>query len=182
MGFRHALWQSDRVMMRQLPPIVVASGLAVMLAGCAAAGPMQMGSGIESDSSTVCIPQVGDPVIVGDAFRIAGTEAAVINEVTLAGATNVELDAAYLIPIIDGEGGVGSSDYPPTDLPGWERAVNATGATVEPGGDTSVAVVVHRVDTTGAGHADRLEIRYTVAGRTFVKQNSTRFELNTRCF
>jgi hypothetical protein len=168
-------------MMRQFPPIVVASGLAVMLAGCAAVGPMRMGSGVESDSATVCVPQVGDPVIVGDAFRIAGTEAAVINEVTLVGATNVELDAAYLIPIIDGEGAVGSADYPPTDLPGWERAISATDATIEPGRDTTVAVVMHRVDTTEAGHADRLEIRYIVAGRTFVKQNSTRFELNTRC-
>lgn len=169
-------------MMRRLPPIVIAASLALVLSGCSATGPMRVGSGADTDTSTVCIPQPDDPVIGGEVFQITGEQSAVIDEVSIVGGTNVELVDAYVIPIIDGEGGVGAGYLPLSDLPGWDRAVTAAGATIEPGGDTSVALVMERLDSTEEGFADRIQIEYTVAGRTYHKQNSTRFELKDRCF
>lgn len=180
-GRAFALWQSDRVIIRVPLPAAALVTLTVALTGCATTGPMQMGSGSSSDTSIVCIPQVSDPAIGGERISVAGTDSVVINEVSLVGASNVVLEDAYLIPIINGEGGVGATNSPPSDLPGWERAINAVGATIEPGVDTSLAVVMHRLDSAAAGSADRVEISYSAAGRTHTKQNSTRFELNTRC-
>jgi hypothetical protein len=166
-------------MMRHLRLAAVAV-LLLTLSGCQAlfgSGPLDFGGG---DSSELCSSvKKGEQLVIGDVITAPKSESVTITDVAFTGAKGVVLVRSLLLDII-GRHSIGSSLYPPLDWPAWGERVKAEGATLSPGEQKNLVVVIER-GSQEAGHADAIEVTYSSVGGQFRKAGSTKYVFMDSC-
>lgn len=127
---------------------------------------------------TVCTPaEVGQTMSIGE-FITAGEDALEITGVRLVRAEGIELQETFLLP--ERKDGVGTAQYPPVGVPGWEERVPAAGAHLEPGEGASLVLAVTRTGTAfGTAHA--VEVDYSTDGKTASRTNTMSIRLASTC-
>ncbi|MEJ5947011.1 hypothetical protein WDZ17_17085 [Pseudokineococcus basanitobsidens] len=147
--------------------VAVTIGLvAALVAGC---GRGDDGVAFGGDWGEVCSPAAqGERHAFGDAIT-AGEQEMTITDVRLLDSDGLALEKAFVLPP---EGMVGSWDYPPADIPGWDERVDAVGAVLSPGETRSLVVSVYRT-SAARGTAHALAVSYTVDGEAAERTNTT---------
>jgi hypothetical protein len=165
--------------MRNLRPAAVVV-LLLTLSGCRTqfvSGPLNFGGG---GSSELCSSvKKGEQLVIGDVIAAPKSESVTIKDVAFTGAKGVVLVSSFLLDII-GRHSIGSSLYPPLDWPAWDERVKAEGATLSPGEQKNLVVVIER-GSQEAGHADAIEVTYSSVGGQFRKAGSTKYVFMDSC-
>lgn len=149
--------------------------LLVALAGCTPlpGGPAQFGG----DAGELCLSlRQGETMVVGD---VLGTPSSLtLTSVTLLNPHGIELDAAYVLPIVDNEA-LGSTTFPPT-LDSWSERQDPEDSDVEGGDNVNIVVVVTRASKSPAT-ADGIRVEYRSGGLSYYDDNSTALVLRGTC-
>ncbi|MDT7571078.1 MAG: hypothetical protein QOE05_1252 [Actinomycetota bacterium] len=157
---------------------LVLGSVLLLLAACgtepapSAAGPL----GKPGDKGTLCVPAdaAGRATDGFNALHNKDTRAVTISAVELAASRNLQVTAAYIVPVANSTllgvfGGVYPNPQTPPQ-PGWERRVPAVGASVPQAGqgpDSNLVLEMKLVDSAVAGSAAGLRLRYRVEGKSF---------------
>lgn len=172
----------DAVPLRGVVVVLTAIALA---AGCTSpvAGPAQFGSD-GGDRFAVCAPaDSGEDLLFGEVITAPQGRDITIREVTLDDADGVRLVKSILIPVYPETGiyGIGSATVPPDPVPpGWDKRVDASGATVA--ADTLADIVVQVERTSDEpGSFSAVHVRYSAGGLSFEKSASTSYTLESIC-
>lgn len=133
-----------------------------------------------SSSSELCSSvKVGEKFLIGEVITAPQTRSVTIRDVAFTGAKGVVLVSSFLLDI-RARNALGNSPYPPPAWPAWEDRVAANGATLTPGVEKNLVVVIRR-DSQEAGHADALEVTYFSVGKQYREPGGTRYVFADAC-
>lgn len=156
--------------------LAVSVALLLTLSGCQALGSGSMRFGSDELCSSV---KKGEKFVIGEVITAPESQWVTIRDVAFTGEKGVVLVSSYLLNII-GRDSLGNSPYPPAEWPSWEKRVRAEGATLSPGAQKNLVVVVER-ESQEPGQAGALEVTYSsVSGQTR-KAGSTRYAFMDSC-
>lgn len=125
----------------------------------------------------------GVGTVFGDVvFEHRGDDPIVVETVDLVNSDGLVLRESYLVGLASGESVVGighqtdMSQLPTT----WDERREADGATVYPGEEWNLVVIVEP-STTDSGAADAISVEYSANGETFRKETLTSLVLAETC-
>lgn len=160
-------------------PVLLASAVAVLLAGCALVlpgGPLVLGG----DPTAGCMPAaVHDQIVIGDFVGAPAQQDIRIDEVTLVEPEGLTLNDAYLLPMVEGEL-LGAWTFPP-ETSTWGDREEADGAVIPAGERRNILLVMERTGEAD-GTAETIQVEYTAGSQQFTKSGTQSFEVAEACF